>query len=195
MLFRSIIVTDCSVCTNPPTANAGVDKSICYNATASITGSIGGAATSLTWSGGSGTYSPNTTTASITYTPSASEVAAGTARLILTANDPDGSGPCVAATDTMIITIINLPSVGTIAGPTSVCKNQTSVIYSVASQTGVSYAWTVPTGVTISAGQGTNSITTTWGSNAVAGNIGISLTNSCGTSSGSLSVKIGRAHV
>ncbi|MFM7015973.1 MAG: T9SS type A sorting domain-containing protein [Bacteroidota bacterium] len=185
----SITVTNCSVCANPPTANAGVDKTICYNATASITGSTTNA-TSLTWSGGNGTYSPNNTSATITYTPSASEITAGIARLILTTNDPDGTGPCVAATDTVIITIIAAPVVGSITGTTSVCKGQTGIIYSVVAQAGVNFSWAVPTGVSITAGQGTNSITTTWGSTSVTGAVTATITTNCGTSTGNLNVTV-----
>ena len=187
----TIVVTNCSVCTNAPTANAGTDKSICYNTNASIAATIGGSASSQTWSGGTGAYAPNNTSLNITYTPSSSEIAASFARLILTTNDPDGNGPCVAATDTMIVNIISIPIVGNVAGSTSLCRNQSGVVYSVVAQTGAIYQWTVPIGVTITAGQGTNSITTTWGATAVSGNVGISLTNSCGTTPGSLAVTVG----
>ena len=187
----SIVVTNCSVCTNPPTANAGVDKSICSTASASITGTIGGNATSLTWSGGAGTYSPNNTSLNITYTPSAAEITAGSARLILTTNDPDGAGPCVAAVDTVNITITSVPPTGTISGLSSVCLPANQVVYTTTAASGVTYSWSVPTGVTIVSGQGTNSIVTTWSTSAVAGNVLVSLTNSCGTTSRILPVTVG----
>jgi len=49
------------------------------------------------------------------------------------------------------------------ANPATVCANQTGVVYSVTSVPGVSYAWTVPNGWTITAGQNTGSITVTAG--------------------------------
>ncbi len=186
----AITVTNCSVCTNPPTANAGVDKTICYNATSSIAGSIGGAATSQTWSGGTGTYSPSNTSLNITYTPSASEIAAGFARLFLTTNDPDGGGPCIAAIDTVNISIIPSLSTPVINGVSSNCTGVSGVVYSVTAQSGASYNWTVPTGVSITAGQGTNSITTTWGATAVSGNVSVTLANNCISVSSSKAVTV-----
>jgi hypothetical protein len=188
-----IVVTNCSSCTNVATANAGADKTICFNVPATIAASIGGSASSQTWSGGAGTYSPNNSSLNLSYTPSASEIAAGFARLIITTNDPDGNGPCVAASDTVNISITPAPQLGSISGSTSVCRNQNGVTYSVLAQAGLTYAWTVPTGVSIISGQGTNSISTNWGSNAASGNMSISISNSCSTTSGSLPVTVGSA--
>ena len=189
-----IVVNSCVVvCTNPPTANAGVDKIICANASTSIAGIIGGSATTLAWSGGTGTYSPSVASASITYTPSASEIAAGSAKLILTANDPDGTGPCVAATDTVIVIISAMPSVGVISGATSVCKSQTGLAYSVVNQVGMNYNWTVPTGANIVSGQGTNAVVVDFTASAISGSIGVTGSNSCGTVNTSLTVTINSA--
>src|SRR5207237_1917827 len=66
-------------------------------------GRAGGAAASGTWSGGSGTFSPNATTLNAIYTPSAAEIAAGGVTLTLTTNDP--AGPCPLVKSTMRITI------------------------------------------------------------------------------------------
>jgi hypothetical protein len=189
----TIVVTACNVCVSPPAVNGGVDKTICFNSSASISATIGGAASAQTWSGGSGSYSPNNTSLNITYTPSASEIAAGFARLIITTNDPDGNGPCVAASDTVNISITPAPQLGSISGSISVCRNQNGVTHSVLAQAGLTYTWTVPTGVSIISGQGTNSISTNWGSNAASGNVSISVSNSCSTTSGSLPVSVGLA--
>jgi gliding motility-associated-like protein len=85
------------------TVNAGVDQISCGGSTVSLAGSIGGSATTGTWSGGSGTFNPNATTLNAVYTPSAAEVTAGTVTLTLTTNDP--AGPCPAVNDQMIVTI------------------------------------------------------------------------------------------
>src|SRR5438034_2297574 len=86
------------------TANAGADQTVCASsATVTLAGSVGGAASSGSWSGGSGTFSPNNTTLNATYGPSAAEITAGTVTLTLTSNDPPG--PCGAVSDTMVITI------------------------------------------------------------------------------------------
>jgi len=85
------------------TANAGADRTVCASSPAVVlAGSVGGGASSGTWSGGTGTFNPNNTTLTATYTPSAAEITAGTVTLTLTTNDP--AGPCNAATDQMTIT-------------------------------------------------------------------------------------------
>jgi hypothetical protein len=96
------------------TANANTDQTVCASSpNVTLAGSVGGAATSGTWSGGSGTFNPNNTALNATYTPSAAEITAGTVTLILTTNDP--AGPCTAATDDVVITINPVATVS--AGP------------------------------------------------------------------------------
>src|SRR4029079_11128115 len=85
-------------------ANAGADQTVCASSPAVLlAGSVSGAATTGTWSGGAGTFTPNATTLNATHTPTAGEITAGTVTLTLTSNDP--SGPCGSATDQMTITI------------------------------------------------------------------------------------------
>ncbi len=73
-----------------------------------------------------------------------------------------------------------------ITGPvTNVCKGA-NLVYSVTAVAGVTYAWTVPTGATITSGAGTNSIKVTYGATFVGtGSIGVTATNGCGTSAAS----------
>ena len=86
---------------------------------------VGGSATTGTWSGGTGTFTPNNTTLNAVYTPSAAEITAGTVTLILTSNDP--AGPCGSATDQMIITIN--PSATVSAGSAqTICSNVTATM-------------------------------------------------------------------
>ena len=88
---------------NPePTVDAGTPQTICSDSPVTLNGSIGGAATSATWSGG-GSFSPNASALNAVYTPSAAEIAAGTATLSLTTNDPPGA--CTPVFDTVVITI------------------------------------------------------------------------------------------
>ncbi|HNG93248.1 MAG TPA: hypothetical protein PLB32_10655, partial [Acidobacteriota bacterium] len=88
---------------NPePTVDAGTPQTICSDSPVPLNGSIGGAATSATWSGG-GSFSPNANALNAIYTPSAAEIAAGTATLSLTTNDPPGA--CTPVFDTVVITI------------------------------------------------------------------------------------------
>ena len=66
-----------------------------------------------------------------------------------------------------------------ISGNNNPCQNYTGLIYSVTNVTGVSYSWTVPSGWSITSGQGSNSITVTTGTSA--GNITVTPSNTCGT--------------
>jgi hypothetical protein len=101
-----IAASDAMVLTiNPPaTANANIDQTICAGSTVTLAGSIGGGASSGTWSSsGTGLFSPGATTLNAVYTPSAADITAGTITLTLTTNDP--VGPCIAASDAMVVTI------------------------------------------------------------------------------------------
>ncbi len=100
------------------TANAGGPQTICAGNTVTLAGSIGGAATSGTWTGGAGTFTPNATTLNAVYTPTAAEITAGTVTLTLTTDDP--TGPCGAVNANMIVTIT--ASASSLAA-TGSCKN------------------------------------------------------------------------
>ena len=75
----------------------------------------------------------------------------------------------------------NPPFATSINGPASVVPNQTNVSYSVTSQPGMSYFWTVPAGATIVSGQNTNSVVINFGSSS--GNVSVQQTNPAGQSS------------
>lgn len=69
---------------------------------------------------------------------------------------------------------------GPITGPTEVCKNSTQS-YSIAAVAGAtSYVWTVPTGASITSGQGTISISVNFSASAASGNISVYGTNTAG---------------
>src|SRR5262249_26085636 len=77
--------------TRPATANAGADQIVCAsNPQVQLAGSVGSGASGGTWSGGSGTFSPDASTLNATYVPSAAEVAAGGRRLPRTRHTPGG---------------------------------------------------------------------------------------------------------
>jgi hypothetical protein len=72
---------------------------------------------------------------------------------------------------------------GEITGLSTLCPGSTSQTYSIASvPNATTYTWTVPTGWTITAGQGTESVTVTAGASGENGNITVSAGNLCGTS-------------
>src|SRR5688572_25022354 len=88
--------------TQPITANAGPDQSVCStNPTVQLAGSVTGASGGI-WSGGNGTYTPNNTTLNANYTPSASEITNGMVALTLTTT---GNGTCPPASDAISIYI------------------------------------------------------------------------------------------
>ncbi len=93
------------------TVGAGSDQTVCSDAPdVTLAGSVGGGASSGSWSGGAGSYNPNNSTLNAVYTPSAAEITAGTVTLTLNTDDP--TGPCDAISDTMTITINPEATVG-----------------------------------------------------------------------------------
>ena len=84
---------------------------------------------------------------------------------------------------------------GVISGISTVCPGITGLTYSIVTvNNATNYTWSVPTGWSITAGAGTNSITVTSGSAAQNGNISVTAGNSCGTSaSASLPVTVSPA--
>jgi hypothetical protein len=101
------------------TADAGVAQTVCVGGTVALAGTVGGSATSGTWSAPSGTFSDETSLTS-TYTPS---ITSGTVTLTLTTDDP--TGPCPAATSTVVITVNQTPSVASaiVKVDTATCTN------------------------------------------------------------------------
>lgn len=72
---------------------------------------------------------------------------------------------------------------GAITGTATQCPSLTGQIYSItAVANATSYSWTVPTGWSVTAGASTNAITVTSGTSGQNGNITVTASNSCGTS-------------
>ncbi len=83
----------------------------------------------------------------------------------------------------LAVTVNSSPSQpSAISGQASPCQNS-SQVYTVSNVSGITYAWTVPAGSAITAGQGSNSITMTVGPNN--GTITVVPSNSCGTGTSS----------
>jgi hypothetical protein len=69
---------------------------MCFESECYTCGSVGGGATTGTWTtAGTGTFN-NANALNAVYTPSATDITAGTVTLTLTTNDP--AGPCNAVT-------------------------------------------------------------------------------------------------
>jgi len=86
-----------------PGVNAGGNQTIEVGTNANITATVTGNPNTIQWTGGTGTFLPSDTSLIVTYTPSAAEIAAGSAALTLTA---DG-GACGTVQNTITITITN----------------------------------------------------------------------------------------
>jgi hypothetical protein len=70
---------------------------------------------------------------------------------------------------------------GAISGPVNVCQGQCGYVYTIAPVTGAtSYTWTVPVGASITAGQGTTSITVCYSPTALYGFVTVAGIGSCG---------------
>lgn len=136
-------------------------------------------ATTYTWTvpagwsitGGSGTSSITVTTGSY----------GSNGNITVTAGNSCGTS---AASSLAVTVLPGTPATpGTITGTASVCPGITGLSYSISAVTNATtYIWTVPTGWTITAGQGTTVITVTSGSYGQNGNISVTAGNSCGTS-------------
>jgi hypothetical protein len=88
---------------NSTVANAGADQTTCGVSSITLAANT---TTGGNWTGGAGTFAPDRNTANATYTPAVSEIGT-TITLTWNVPDPDGAGPCTAATDQMNITINN----------------------------------------------------------------------------------------
>ncbi len=91
-----------------PTANAGVNATICEGDKYTMSGAMGGSASSITWTSSStGSFDdPNLMNA--VYTPSAGDILSGSVTLTITTDDPAGS--CDAVSDAMVLTISMNPT-------------------------------------------------------------------------------------
>ncbi len=72
---------------NPPVVDAGADQVITDISSATLEGVVTGDYSTATWTGGTGTFTPNNTTLGAVYTPSASEISAGSVVLTLEASN------------------------------------------------------------------------------------------------------------
>ena len=113
--------------TPAPLVNAGLNLSFCKNNPASaLSGTVSGGSTTGIWSGGAGTFAPNSAALNATYTPSASELTAGSVNLILTST---ANSNCNQVSDNVLIVYTTAPSVN--AGTDlSSCKNNASSVLS-----------------------------------------------------------------
>jgi hypothetical protein len=90
--------------------NAGADMEVCEDQVINLAATASGGTTSVLWSGGAGSFSPNNDVNS-TYTLAPADIAAGGITFTITTNDPDALGPCTIATDQVFVKVNQLPTV------------------------------------------------------------------------------------
>ncbi|MFM7729380.1 MAG: hypothetical protein ACKO7B_21960, partial [Flavobacteriales bacterium] len=126
----TVTVTDANSCTSNDAVVITVNTAV----TADVTGTYlfcgsqtfplsGTASAAGQWTASSGTFS-NPTSITSSYTPSANQVGT-TFTLTWTTTDPDGAGPCPAATDQVPVTI-NTPGTSNPTTPITICSGSTA---------------------------------------------------------------------
>ncbi len=158
---------------NPaPTVDAGVDQTVCANNATTQLNAVITVATGGSWSGGTGTFSPNASTLNATYTPSASEIAAGSATLVLTST---GNDLCNAVRDTVEITITPAPTVN--AGDGKLCSDLSGTTLDGSFTVSTGVIWTTSgTGVFSPSAADTNALYTPSQADLTSGEVTLTLT-------------------
>lgn len=134
-------------------------------------------ATTYTWTitpAGTGTITAGqgTTTVSVDFGNTSGQIC-------VDAGNSCSSAPQVCENITVIAASPTIP--GAITGPTTICSGTSGVQYSISSvPNATNYTWTVPSGASITAGQGTTNLTVTFGANS--GTVSVTASNACGTS-------------
>ena len=165
-----------AITVNPLPAAAGTitgTASVCRGATtvAYSVPVIANAASYLwAYSGAGATITGTTNAVTITFATNAT-----TGNLTVRGVNSCGNG---TISPNYAITVNALPTTSDITGNATPACSGTGYVYSVTPTSGSSFAWTVPTGASITAGAGTNSITVSFGT--TNGNIGVTETNLAG---------------
>jgi large repetitive protein len=133
-----------------------------------------------TWNFGSGATPATSTSTAAAITVTYSSV--GTKNVTLSMNSGAGG---LTVTKNAYINVITTPSApALITGNTTVCQGKTAEPYFINTVTDATgYNWTFPSGVVQNTGANTNVISANFSTTAASGNIGVSASNACGTSS------------
>lgn len=135
------IPSPAAVCASLPTANAGRDLFICEDTNLNVIGIIGGSASSSLWTtSGDGTFA-NSSSLTSAYALGVNDIAKGSVTLTLTTNDPDGAGPCLAASDDVVISIEALQTVD-VGLDQTVCSGSVVSLTATVVSSGYSDFWT-----------------------------------------------------
>jgi hypothetical protein len=167
------------LCTNAGiTSTTATDNTLCPSETTSITANgVVGTNAVLTWWTGTGGTGTNLGTAN----PLTGQ-GAGTYYARVTA---DCGSP---VEQSVTVSNVSAPSTSSITGNASPSCNAVGVSYSVSNTSGSTYAWTVPSGASITAGTGTSAITVSFGISN--GNITVQETNSNGCTGSTITLAV-----
>lgn len=166
-IYASVTVTSFSVAI---TSNAGPNQTLCSQGSPSVNlnGIVTGASGGI-WSGGAGTFSPNSATLNAIYTPTSAEISAGSVTLTLTTT---GNGTCPAASDAVTINFLGFTGTVNVIPINVSCfagNNGSATISVTGGTTPHTYLWnTVP------------SQTTATATNLTAGTYTVTITNGIG---------------
>lgn len=159
----------------PDAAFAASNLQVCSGNAVSFTDQSTDAPTSWLWSFPGGT--PSSSTA---QNPQVQYSVPGIYSVTLIATNNAGSDTLI---QTNYITVSGAPAAPPIPiGSSVVCKNTAGYIFSVTNTPGTTYNWSVPSGASISSGQGSNQISVAFSGSAVNGNICVTANNGCATS-------------
>jgi len=94
---------------------------------------------------------------------------------------------CISTPTTLAVNVETIPTAAqAISGPDTVCQNMGGYQFTIPAISNAStYVWNLPTGATITQGQGTSSIQVNFGTSAISGNITAAGSNLCGTGTAS----------
>ncbi|MCB9188564.1 MAG: gliding motility-associated C-terminal domain-containing protein [Flavobacteriales bacterium] len=121
-----------------PTVNAGNDQTVCADVASVNLGGIVTTATGGIWTtSGTGTFSPNATTLTANYIPSALDTATGNVTLTLTTT---GNGTCNAYNDQMSITFYAAPKVNVGSNLTR-CSDVGSISINLTTSNATGFLW------------------------------------------------------
>jgi hypothetical protein len=160
----------------PPTALNPIEgpDGACINAVATFTTPVAGSPENYIWTVPADAViasGQGTNTIDVTWGATAGDVT-------VFAQNNCGETPVIMKS----VTIMTIPDpAGTIAGQDTVCQGSGNQVYNVPSIPGAStYIWSLPEGVTITAGSGTNEVTLQYSNTALSGNISVKGSNDCG---------------
>jgi len=99
--------------------------------------------------------------------------------VVVDAENSCGTGP----SSTLNVTVETIPGAAlSIIGPDTVCQGESGYQFSIPVITNATtYLWTLPSGASISQGQGTNAIVVDFNSSAISGDMTVAGNNDCGT--------------